>query len=148
MKKIALSALKESKRATIGALLGLGIAFVGQYAYYRYLPGSYFLPLTVEIQGSYVGEPVTFTLCRESKIGAIKAEGIRTIINLESPSSATEYTFPFTIEDRGCVDLPISLDRQPQEPGTYKMTTNVFFKVHGHDKQVSYSDTYSYSIKE
>ena len=73
-------------------------------------PGAVFLTVeNVAPEDAALGEPVPFEFCRYSRVGVIRAVGVRTVREVMSVSGdtipAVEYKFPFTVEDRGCIDL-------------------------------------------
>lgn len=137
----------------IGLLASSGI----KNAYYDLLSGDYFLnSKSFIVEDSVVGEDVFAVFCRDPRASVLRTEGNTRIFEKRGDDDifkfAGEYTFPATIEptENGCQELNFTSfltgeNRQPQDPGQYKVRTFFRFTIQGEQKSaVVESNVYNY----
>lgn len=128
------------------------LLFVGQKAFYRFMPASYFLEYTsVNVpnnQPIYAHSPVPVTFCREKK-GNYPITGYRVYYKLDKTMDRSKgkqvQNQPVNnqITQNRCVDLLITPAQYDHEAGTYFFRTFLTFRVDGNVKQViNESNTY------
>ena len=120
-------------------------------------PGSWYLQLEARpLEGqdkitAKVGEDVPFVLCREGIAVPVDTNQVRTTESL-GDFGGSEYRFEAGIEDSGCEEFihransPVDgSERIPQKPGTYQVTTNVFFTFVAGQKNTTYTFEFEYT---
>ena len=158
MRSILAGFIKRSSyhRYALGSLVlfvALNIViFIFPFFYYRIMPGSWFLNYyTVDVYNANVGEDVLATLCRTNRAGTLfNVDAIRTIYLVTDDQNnipKNEFYFSPIIQDGPdeCLNITITTERQPQEPGNYLIETIYRFQVHGVTKQITVrSNIYQY----
>lgn len=133
-------------QAAIGFLLVAGVILISQLAYFKLVPGSWFLQSNEMevVPVAQAGEAVPFRWCREPRHGTIDAKAVRVFYKLDNEVGefiqvpGSQYEFPPNIENiDGCQnDLAISVARQPQVAGSYYFTTDLFWEENGEPKSI------------
>lgn len=140
-------------RASIGFVVFAALAAATTWAYYRFMPASWFLNYySAHADNAVIGEPVSLTLCRTTHYKNFRIEATRTFVFQQRGDGfepVAEYNFGAQIEQQEtpCQTIQIPVTRQPQMAGTYRIKTEATFQVAGNRKTVAY-ETNTYTISD
>lgn len=127
------------------------ITVTSTWAYYRFMPASWFIDIrgTPKISNGTIDSTLTLTLCRDTRYPNIQAVGARSyyVILDGKRSPAGNYSFTAKIEhSEECQYIPIQADKHPNKAGTYLAHTDLTFYVEGYKKVLGYqTDTFQLS---
>lgn len=130
------------------------VGYISQLAYYRFMPGRWFLGVSAaRVSDAQVSEELSLTLCRTTRYPNIKGASTRSFyqyLDGGKLSPAGDYEFTATYEsDKNCQVIHIPASKHPEKAGDYYIHTDITFIVyegsHGFKKVVSY-DTNRFHI--
>lgn len=141
--------MKHVVRSLIGAAIGFilfaGLAFVSASAYYRFVPGKWFIDYYyVKADDTAVGLDVQVTVCRKVRANNLRINATRTFLSRQVDGKfqpVGEYQFEAGVEqltDTNCQPIRIAAKDHPQQAGTYKFVTEADFEVNHNRKVIRY----------
>lgn len=154
IRKVPSLLIKRLPHIVFYSALMYGLIVLGQLAFYRFMPASYFLNYySAQAQSAEEHSAVPFKACRTKRGGDHVLEGNRVFYKVPEGESKANATQVAVVQIRGaatanqCADLFVPVSQFDHETGYYYFRTIFEFKVHGVTKRAEF-ETNVYAITQ